>query len=69
MKRSLLVEGHGISLGRVLAPANWHGSPLLAPTPNKLDGIGLADTIIIVRRLIRGAWTLYRWDDRPARRP
>ena len=25
--------------------------------------------IITVRRLIREAWTLYRWDDRPARRP
>lgn len=29
----------------------------------------LADTIITVRRLIREAWTLYRWDTRPARRP
>ena len=31
MKRSLLVEGKGIPLGRVLAPANRHDSPLLAP--------------------------------------
>jgi transposase len=31
MKRSLLVEGHGIPLGRVLAPANRHDFPLLAP--------------------------------------
>ena len=29
----------------------------------------LADTIITVRSLIRQAWTIYRWDDRPARRP
>jgi hypothetical protein len=29
----------------------------------------LAETIITVRRLIREAWTLYRWDDRPVRRP
>jgi hypothetical protein len=29
----------------------------------------LADTIITVRSLIRQAWTLYRWDSRPARRP
>ena len=29
----------------------------------------LADAIITVRRLIRQAWTLYRWDGRPARRP
>jgi transposase len=29
----------------------------------------LADAIITVRSLIRQAWTTYRWDDRPARRP
>ena len=29
----------------------------------------LADAIITVRRLIREAWTLYRWAGRPARRP
>jgi len=29
----------------------------------------LADAIITARRLIREAWTLYRWDSRPARRP
>ena len=40
MKRSLLVEGYGIPLGRVLAPANRHDSPLLAPTLDKLDDIG-----------------------------
>jgi transposase len=39
MKRSLLVEGYGIPLGRVLAPANRHDSPLLAPTLDKLGEI------------------------------
>ncbi|MFD7480848.1 IS5/IS1182 family transposase, partial [Streptomyces sp. NPDC059837] len=29
----------------------------------------LADTIITVRSLIRRAWTTYRWDERPNRRP
>jgi len=29
----------------------------------------LADAIITLRGLIRQAWTLYRWDNRPARRP
>jgi transposase len=29
----------------------------------------LADTIITVRNLIRKAWTIYRWDTRPTRRP
>lgn len=147
MKRSLMVEAHGIPLGRVLAGANRHDSPLLEPTLDRLDDLGplpdnitvhldagydsattrtllatreltgeiarkgvkapiqatrrwhvertnawhnafnrlqrcyerkedvihaffdLADAIITVRSLIRQAWTLYRWDDRPARRP
>ncbi len=48
MKRSLMVEGRGIPLGRVLAPANRHDSPLLAPTLDKLDVIGqLPDDITI----------------------
>jgi transposase len=29
----------------------------------------LADAIITIRSLIRQAWTTYRWDDRPVRRP
>ena len=147
MKRSLLVEGKGIPLDRVLAPANRHDSVLLAGTLDKLSEIGplpegitvhldagydsgktraelearslkgeiahkgdkapvqagqrwhvertnawhngfnrlqrcyerdehvidaffdLADAIITLRRLIREAWTLYRWDTRPAKRP
>ena len=147
MKRSVLVEGYGIPLGRVLAGAHRHDSPLLAPTLDLLDELGplpdeitvhldagydsgktrhtlterglsgqiahkgekapiqasqrwhvertnawhnafnrlqrcyerrervadaffdLADAIITVRSLIRQAWTLYRWDTRPARRP
>lgn len=40
MKRSVLVEGHGIPLGRVLAPANRHDSPLLGPTLDTLDELG-----------------------------
>jgi transposase len=40
MKRSLLVEGYGIPLGRVLAGANRHDSPLLAPTLDRLDDLG-----------------------------
>lgn len=31
--------------------------------------IALANAIIVVRRLIRIAWTTHRWDTRPARRP
>jgi len=147
MKRSLMVDGRGIPLDRVLAPANRHDSPLLAPTLDKLAELDplpgditvhldagydsgktreelksrslngeiahkgdkapvqagqrwhvertnswhnsfnrlqrcyernekvidaffdLADAIITLRRLIREAWTLYRWDTRPAKRP
>jgi hypothetical protein len=29
----------------------------------------LADAIITIRSLIRQAWTSYRWDGRPSRRP
>jgi transposase len=48
MKRSLLVEGYGIPLGRVLAPASRHDSPLLAATLDKLDGIGpLPDEVTV----------------------
>jgi transposase len=48
MKRSLMTEGYGIPLGRVLAPANRHDSPLLAPTLDKLDDLGpLPDDITV----------------------
>ena len=31
--------------------------------------IALANAVIILRRLLRTAWTTHRWDTRPARRP
>ena len=40
MKRSVLVEGYGIPLGRVRAGAQRHDSPLLAPTLDLLDELG-----------------------------
>jgi hypothetical protein len=33
------------------------------------DFLAFAHAIITLRRLIRCAWTLYRWDTRPPRRP
>jgi transposase len=48
MKRSLMVEGYGIPLGRVLAGANRHDSPLLAPTLDCLDDLGPLPTDITV---------------------
>jgi transposase len=48
MKRSLLVEGYGIPLGRVLAGAHRHDSPLLAPTLDLLAALGpLPDEITV----------------------
>ncbi|WP_426625348.1 IS5 family transposase [Leifsonia sp. McL0607] len=39
-KRSLLVDGRGIPLGCVIAGANCHDSPLLAPTLEKFGRFG-----------------------------
>jgi transposase len=48
IKRSLLVDGGGIPLGRVLAGANRHDSPLLAPTLDRLADLGpLPETITV----------------------
>lgn len=48
MKRSSMVDGHGIPLDRILAGANRHDSPLLAPTLDKLAELGpLPDTITV----------------------
>ena len=48
MKRSVLVEGYGIPLGRVLAGANRHDSPLLDPTLDLLADLGpLPDEITV----------------------
>jgi transposase len=40
MKQSSLVDGYGIPLDRVLAPASRHDSPLLTPALDKLDELG-----------------------------
>jgi transposase len=40
LKRSGMTEGYGIPLGRVLAGANRHDSPLLAPTLDLLEDLG-----------------------------
>jgi transposase len=40
LKRSGMTEGYGIPLGRILAGANRHDSPLLAPTLDLLEDLG-----------------------------
>ncbi|MGX4694958.1 IS5 family transposase [Streptomyces sp. JNUCC 63] len=48
LKRSGMTDGYGIPLGRVLAGANRHDSPLLAPTLDRLDDLGpLPDDITV----------------------
>ncbi|MFE2940911.1 IS5 family transposase [Streptomyces sp. NPDC059255] len=48
MKRSAVTDGYGIPLGRVLAGANCHDSPLLAPTLDLLNDLGpLPDDITV----------------------
>jgi len=41
IKRSTMVDANGIPLGVVSAPANRHDSPLLAPTLDALEALGL----------------------------
>jgi transposase len=41
IKRSVVVDGRGIPLGSVSAPANRHDSPLLAPTLDAARELGL----------------------------
>jgi transposase len=147
IKRSTMVDASGIPLGVVWAPANRHDSPLLAPTLDALEALGLppesvsvhldrgydsnvtrrlledrglvgvisekgkpaplkaglrwvvertnswhnahkklvwcterrgrvidfwigfSNVVIVVGRLVREAWTRYRWETRPSRRP
>ena len=48
LKRSTVVEGYGIPLGRALAGANRHDSPLLAPTLDTLTDLGPLPEDIVV---------------------
>jgi IS5 family transposase len=41
LKRSVVVDGRGIPLGTVTAPANRHDSPLLAPTLDVAKALGM----------------------------
>ena len=48
LKRSGMTDGYGIPLGRVLAGANCHDSPLLAPTLDLLKDLGpLPDEVTV----------------------
>jgi hypothetical protein len=40
LKRSTMVDGEGIPLGTLAAPASRHDSPLLSPTLNALKALG-----------------------------
>jgi len=42
LKRSVVVDGRGIPVGSVTAPANHHDSPLLVPTLDAARALGMA---------------------------
>lgn len=42
LKRSVVVDGRGIPIGSVTAPANRHDSPLLVPTLEAARALGMA---------------------------
>ncbi|MEV5012894.1 IS5 family transposase [Streptomyces sp. NPDC056159] len=48
LKRSVMTDGYGIPLGRVLAGANTHDSPLLAPTLSLLPALGPLPEVITI---------------------
>lgn len=48
MPRRLRTDPGAIPLGRVLAGAHRHDSPLLAPTPDHLDDLGPLPEVITV---------------------
>jgi hypothetical protein len=60
---------------RAAHPSAWHNSfnrlqRCHGRSEDVIDAFfDLADAIITVRRLIREAWTFYRWDTRPPHRP
>jgi len=73
------IKGFPLQAGRrwvVERTNSWHNrgfKKLAYCTEKRVRVIGafiaLANAIIIIRRLIRTAWTTHRWDTRPARRP
>ena len=50
IKRSMMVDACGIPLGVVAAQANRHDSPLLAPTLDALEALGLREAIYSCRK-------------------
>ncbi len=76
IKRSVVVDGKGIPLGSVSAPANRHDSPLLAPTLDAARALGLVAQGASVR-LDRGydsdllpaseCWSAGSWRRSPSR--
>ena len=60
LKRSVVVDGRGIPIGSVTAPANRHDSPLLVPTLEAARALGMAPEGATVH-LDRG------YDSEPAR--
>ena len=69
IKRSILVDGAGIPLGGLCAPANRHDSPLLAPTLDTLTAFTLpsGETTVHLDRGYHSATTRVELDGRGLR--
>jgi transposase len=72
LKRSVVVDGRGITVGSVTAPANRHDSPLLAPTLDAARTLGMARPCTWTAATIRGppgcaCWSSVSWRRSPGR--
>ena len=70
----MFAEHRGEGADHVHGPAGHNAFNRLQRCYERREGVieaffDLADAIITVRSLIRQAWTTYRWDSRPGRRP
>jgi hypothetical protein len=46
-----------------------HEEQALMPDHDDIPRLALANAAVVCGRLVRRAWTHYRWDGRPRRRP
>ena len=57
------------ALPTYLIESIWEQLAALLPSSKVDHPLAFSEVIVIVGRLIREAWTRYRWEGRPHRRP
>ncbi len=57
------------ALPTYLIESIWEQLAALLPSSEVDHPLAFSEVIVIVGRLIREAWTRYRWEGRPHRRP